>query len=146
MMDFSYPQYCTCHACGGPIHFKSLLSVVICPCCGMKNFPPTGANAAIAAPQPRFPLCTCGRCGCQSFSTAADGSYLCDACGEKFNLPRFGAPVDRKFNCPACDWELPIRGKQRVITCPACGRLNTMPELPEEPGDELPDFDFDLDL
>ncbi|MBQ2952002.1 MAG: hypothetical protein IJE07_00430 [Clostridia bacterium] len=144
MMDFSYPTYCSCHACGGPIHFTSLLSVVICPRCNRKNFPPAGENTPMAAPQPRFPIATCATCGSQTFNRAEDGSFFCAACGTPLPPTFFNAAAERKFNCIACHWELPIRGKQRVITCPACGKLNTMPELPEERNDFDIDLDFDL--
>lgn len=143
-MDFSFPQYCKCHACGGPIHFKSVLSVVVCPCCNTENHPPAGANTPVAAAQPRFPRHTCPCCGNQTFCTGPDGAILCEACGTQ--LPLTGKSAERKFNCSACHWELPIRGKQRVITCPACGMLNTMPDPAEEPSNPFLHRDSDFEI
>ena len=142
-MDFSYPKFCSCHACGHILQFTSFLSAVVCAACGSRNYAPVGEHATIAATQPRIALPTCPCCGCQSFICGEDNAVLCEACGTKQAFRMRGAPVERKFNCVACRWELPIRGKQRVITCPACGTLNTMPEGAD---DAASGFDFDFDL
>lgn len=121
-----------CRCCGRTLCFPAGADTQVCSSCGTLNFPrPDPENPAIAAGDPGYPIpMDCQRCGGRSFHLDEENWYVCDACGLRSNI-RLGLPKVRKFKCRQCRWELPIRGKQRIITCPACGTDNIMPqELP----------------